>query len=325
MPVMQASVPGTVVAPQESLLARYAGRSSQDLKSLTITVYGPSGIGKSRRFLQLSKHYPVNDEVKHTGPLTLADDVFVVSYDKGGMISGLPIGLDVPRVSVMDVCYENGTDVTDKEGNTRRRPMSIQKFHRTILFPMLAELYAAGVRVFGLDTLTSMMALATPEFTAQHTNQDGVLDGMKYYPALTNFANELFMNVSAFPGATVVFLGHSKFKEDFVIPNKKEGETPESAKAKLELKKETIDPYLSKIILDMPGKTAEPFMNQSSLVLAIDLTLNPKTRKYEREFVVNPGESEHRAKNRLDHWLNPREPANLRGVINKIQERAGLV
>jgi hypothetical protein len=291
---------------------------------MSILIYGPSGQGKSRRFLQLSKYYPADDEKPHTGPLVVADDVFVVSYDKGGMISGLPLGLDVPHVPVHDMLYELGSDVIDRDGNKVRKRLGLREFHKRYLFPMMSEAYNAGTRLFCLDTITMMMAMVQPELQTAYTDEKGNLDGMRYWPALNTFAYETFMAATSLPGAQVVFLGHSKYKEDIVVANKREGETPEQAKAKLEMKKEVIDPYLSKITLDMPGKSAEPFMNISSLVLALELSLNPRTQKYERNFIVHPGETEHRAKNRLDHWLSPKEPGNLRKVVDKVKARAGI-
>ncbi len=318
------SSPVSTEAPK-SLASRYMRRASEDLKAMTLLVYGPSGIGKSRQLLRLSSQYPADDTKIPTGPLVQVNDLFIAAYDKAGMLSGLPLGLDVNVLPVIDTCYAEGVDVKDAAGNTRRKPMGIREFHRKILFPMLAEQYAAGVRVFCFDTITSMLSLVVPELTALYTNsQTGELDGMKYWPALNSFVAEFYLNTAGFPGATVVYTGHSKFKDDIVIANKKAGETLESATEKLQTKKETLDPYLAKITLDMPGKTAEPFMNQSSLVLALELNLNPKTQKYERMFIVHPGETEHRAKNRLAEWLSPKEPGDLRHVLNKINQKAGL-
>lgn len=317
MPVLATTPTATTTG---SLIDRYVGHASDDLKSKTVLLYGPSGTGKSRRLLQLSQFYPGDEKVVQ-GNLVKASDIFVVSYDKGGMLSGLPVGLDVPRISVQDVCFAEGTDVTDINGNIKRKLMPIRDFHKKILFPLLTELYKSGVRVFGFDTITTMMELVGPEL-AEVYSKDGQLDGMKYWPALSQFANEFYLNSSSFPGVTVVYLGHSKFKEDIIVPNRQQNETLQDAKERSELKKVTIDPYLSQITLRMPGQTAEPFMDRSSLVLALELMLNPKTKKYERQFVVHPGETEHRAKNRFADWLEPKEPANLKYVLDKIEAKA---
>jgi len=304
-----------------SMLARYGGKASDGLKALTILLYGPSGLGKSRAFLRLSKYYP-KDESKIEPGLRLADDIFVVSYDKDGMLCGLPVGLDVPCLNVLDLCYEHGTDSVTPDGQTKRIPMGIRDFNKKIMFPVIAELYANGVRTIAFDTITTMFSLVQPEIAKLCTTVNGDLNGMAYWPMLAQFANEFFLSTSGFPGMTVVYLGHSKYKEDIVIPLK--GESMDAAKARTQLKKETNDPYLSKIVLDCMGKMGDPFIRNSSLVLALKLALNPKTQQYERSFVVDPGETEHQAKNRFANWLFPEEPADLAKVIAKIRSKSGM-
>ena len=297
--------------------------ASVGLKSLTLLIYGPSGIGKSTQGVMLSKYCPeVFTPVAPGTPLQICDDVFTVSYDKDGMLCGLPYGLDMPGIQVNDARWELGTDGVDANGNTVRKPMPLREFHRSIMFPMIHEQYRRGVRNFVLDTLTSMVTTVQPEVEAS-TTVGGSRNNMEYWPALTACAQELYAATSCLPGATVLYLAHSVFKEDFAIPNKNENRA--AAEERTQKKKSSVDPYLSKITLAMPGKTGEVFANQSSLVLAMDLRLDPKTQQYDRQFVVNPGETDHRAKNRFASWLNPIEPANIRAVIRKLQTAAGIV
>jgi hypothetical protein len=313
-----ASAASSPAITKASLLAKYAGKASDDLKSLTLTIYGPSGGGKSTAVLKLSKYCP--DELKPVAPGTapvVTEDMLVVSYDKGGMMSGLPYGLDVPRISVSDICYAEGKDV-----GGLRELLPIRTFHRNILFPAIQEAYAAGVRIFVYDTITSMAGALAPELEKSCVTNQGAPDTMRYWVTMNSTMTEFYQFTASFPGATVVYLGHSVFKEDFIMADKSKGESKDEAAAKAKQKRETLDPYLSKITIAMPGKTGEIFMNQSSLTLALKLMLNPKSQDYDRYFVVDPGETDSRAKNRFIGWLNPQEKADLRLIMNKIGARS---
>ena len=300
---------------------RLVRNASAGLRAMTIVIGAPSGVGKSTQALFLSRHCPDELKVVPPGtPLKTMDDVFVVSTDKDGMLCGLPYGLDARGLPVLDARYELGTDVTKPDGSIVRELMSMRQFSREVMFPMLQEEYRLGCRNFVFDTLTTAMTATQPEIERE-TSMGGSRNNMEYYPKLTAFGQEIYAASACLPGATILYLVHTAYKDDFVIAEK--GESKQAAEDRIRQKKQATDPYLARITPVMPGKTAEVFINQASLVLSLDLYLDIKGG-YKRRFIVHPGQ-EHRAKNRLAEWLDPIEYGSIRTVLNKIKTAAGII
>lgn len=279
----------------ESLISKYAKKSTDSLNHLTYTIIGNSGDGKTVTALKLSPNWSTTK---------LLSDVVLIAYDNNAANCVAQYGVTLD--AVIDVPH-----IMAEEGIT-----DVRVFEKTILFPMLDEYRKAGRTLFVFDTITERAKKHLYAIDQSlKTNDAGEKNKLDMWTRATGEMANFATDVLSFPGVTKVFTAHSAVKE-----GKPMGDA--EAKRIATLKKEHSDPDRSVYGLDIPGKIGDVFINAVDVCFYVRTRVDPKARRKEFFALVASGLG-YRTKSKFEQFIGEGEhPADLGAIEATI--RAGI-